>query len=163
MAKTKGATNVFDPTAFGEQLRAERRKAGFSNTKLLSKAIEKQTGVFIDFDTLMKYERGEREPDVTKLVAISFTLYQEKWLSGMNNLIMLSIPLTLKKDEDNFGTKVFAAAQGYEEEKMLEQAAIRRKSNELEYLLKEAISQLNEELNETKTQISMLNEKLTNR
>lgn len=157
MPKTKKPTNVFNPALFGEQLRTERRKAGFSNTKLLSKAIKKQTGVFIDFDTLMKYERGEREPDVTKLVAISFTLYQEKWLSGMNNLIMLSIPLTLKKDEDNFGTKVFAAAQGYEEEKMLEQAAIRRKSNELEYLLKEAIFRLNE----ANTQIKMLNEKLT--
>lgn len=79
MGKKKPATLVFDPSLFGRILREQRRLAGYSNTKVFSQAIQEKTGVFVDFDTLMKYERGEREPDVSKLLGIAFTLYGQDW------------------------------------------------------------------------------------
>lgn len=93
MVRVKQETKVFSPFAFGKKLRSERRIKGYSNTKKFSEAIQERTGVFIDFDTLMKYERGEREPDITKLMAISFALYENRWLKGLENLLIYSMPL----------------------------------------------------------------------
>lgn len=92
MAKKKPATNVFDPEKFGRKVREERRLAGFKNTKEFSEAIKNSTGVFIDFDTLMKYERGEREPDISKTMAIAFTLYKRDWGDGLFDLLRFSFP-----------------------------------------------------------------------
>lgn len=91
----KPPTKVFDPQAFGETLRNERRKHGFSNTKKLSKAIEEKTGVFIDFDTLMRYERGEREPDISKITAIAFSLYGYEFKEGREKLLNAALPISL--------------------------------------------------------------------
>ena len=94
MANKKRATSVFDPQRFGNALRAERRKKGYTNTRVFSEAIQKETDVFIDFDTLMKYERGEREPDVTKLVAIAFTLFKTNWIEELETLLIASLPFS---------------------------------------------------------------------
>lgn len=161
MANTKASTKVFNPAAFGEILRSERRKAGFSNTKLLSQAVKQETGVFIDFDTLMKYERGEREPDITKLIAIAFTLYHEKWLHGLNNFLMLSIPIEFENGNITSGIKIFSQAQGNAEEDTLEKQAIKSKITSLEYLLEETLSMLNEQ-NEAFKKLYSLYEKLNN-
>lgn len=91
----KPPTKVFDPVAFGKTLRSERRKCGFSNTKKLSKAIEEKTGIFIDFDTLMRYERGEREPDISKITAIAFTLYDYEFKNGRDKLLNDALPISL--------------------------------------------------------------------
>lgn len=92
MAKKKSDTRVFSPERFGRKLREERRLAGYKNTKEFSEAITKLTWSFIDFDTLMKYERGEREPDVSKLVAITFTLYGADWKDGLAELLSFAQP-----------------------------------------------------------------------
>lgn len=72
---------IFDPKRFGELVRQERRKAGFSNTARLSDGIREATGVFIDKDTLIRIERGERLPDVQKFFAIAYTLGGSRWES----------------------------------------------------------------------------------
>lgn len=92
MARKKAATEVFDPVKFGTHLRNERRRAGFSNTKDLSKALQEKTGTFIDFDTLLKFERGEREPDISKLIALSVVIYGDRWDEGLVSLASGAMP-----------------------------------------------------------------------
>lgn len=92
MAEKKPDTKVFSPERFGRKLREERRLAGYKNTKELSEAIQELTDTFIDFDTLMKYERGEREPDVSKIFAIAVTLYGSNWADGLRGLLAFAIP-----------------------------------------------------------------------
>lgn len=74
MAVKKAKTSVFDPKIFGELLREERRAAGFSSAPKFSEAIERETGIYIDKDTIHKIERGEREPDISKLIAMCETI-----------------------------------------------------------------------------------------
>ena len=71
MGKTKPNTNIFSPEQFGKSLRMMRHLAGFSNTRSFSEAIKDCTGESINFEVLMRYERGECEPDLTNLIAIS--------------------------------------------------------------------------------------------
>lgn len=92
MAKKKPDTKVFSPERFGRKLREERRLAGYKNTKELSEAVQELTDTYIDFDTLMKYERGEREPDVSKMVAIAVTLYGSDWRDELGSMLTFSIP-----------------------------------------------------------------------
>lgn len=94
MAKKKPTTKVFDPVAFGESLREKRRGAGFSNVKKLSEAIEKDTGEYIDPDTLHRIERGEREPNISKLEAICITIFGNDWLRELVNILKSSLPAT---------------------------------------------------------------------
>lgn len=70
MTRKKPATSVFVPEQFGNYIRDRRRKCGYSSTKVFSDSIRQFTGVYIDPDTLNKIERGEREPDISKFVAI---------------------------------------------------------------------------------------------
>lgn len=70
MAKKKPDTSVFSPEQFGEYVRGKRRACGYSSTKVFSDSIKQLTEVYIDPDTLNKIERGEREPDISKFVAI---------------------------------------------------------------------------------------------
>lgn len=102
--KKKPDTTVFSPDRFGNILRSERRKKGFTNTKQLSEAIKEKTGVFVDFDTLMKYERGEREPDVTKLLAIAVTIFEDKWVTELSAVLISSLPIS------SYGNSIFANA-----------------------------------------------------
>lgn len=92
MAKVKAATQTFDPVRFGRILREKRRIEGYSNTRQFSDAILDKTQTFIDSDTLLKYERGEREPDVSKLVAIATTLFGGGWDSKLMEILRDSIP-----------------------------------------------------------------------
>lgn len=78
----------FDRALFGANLRNERRRAGFTNTKALSAALQEKTGTFVDFDTLLKFERGEREPSASKLVAIAVVLYGRDWPDGLVSLVL---------------------------------------------------------------------------
>lgn len=75
----------FSASKFGEALREMRRAVGYRNTKSFSEAIEEQTGVFIDKDTLFKLERGERLPDVEKYYAIVATLSPRKTIGSFAN------------------------------------------------------------------------------
>lgn len=110
MGKKKPATPVFDPVKFGSHLREKRRTLGFSNTGVLSDAIKADTGVYIDFDTLHKIERGEREPDVSKLAAICFTL-GKRYGTG-SDMLMLEDLMTAAKPLD-----FYFIEDGYEDER----------------------------------------------
>lgn len=92
MAKKKPDTKVFSPERFGRKLREERRLAGYKNTKELSEAVQELTDTYIDFDTLMKYERGEREPDISKTFAIAVTLYGSSWADGLRGILAFAVP-----------------------------------------------------------------------
>lgn len=70
---------IFNQKRFGEVIRQWRRQEGYSNTASLSEAIETKTGVYIDKDTLIRIERGERLPDVGKYFAIILTLSGDSW------------------------------------------------------------------------------------
>ncbi len=96
MARKKQPTKVFDPIEFGKLVREDRKRAGFSSAPKFSKAIKEKTGVYIDPDTLHKIERGEREPDVTKLIAMSATMYEKHnlgWSAGLGFLLDRSQPV----------------------------------------------------------------------
>lgn len=88
----KAATEFFDPVKFGRILREKRRVAGFSNTRKLSQSVKEKTGVFVDPDTLLKYERGEREPDITKFTALLVTIFGDEWRDEMPEIIIESMP-----------------------------------------------------------------------
>lgn len=92
MGKKKASTSLFSPAIFGEILRNERRERGYSNTRKFSAAILDKTGTYIDFDTLLTYERGEREPDVTKLVAIAVTLADDLWTEWLTSILSSCVP-----------------------------------------------------------------------
>ena len=92
MGKKKANTSLFSPAIFGEILRNERRERGYSNTRKFSAAILDKTGTYIDFDTLLTYERGEREPDVTKLVAIAVTLAGDFWTEWLPSVLSSCVP-----------------------------------------------------------------------
>lgn len=70
---------IFNQKRFGEAIRQWRRQEGYSNTTAFSNAIENKTGVYIDKDTLIRIERGERLPDVGKYFAIILTLSGDAW------------------------------------------------------------------------------------
>ena len=70
---------IFDQRKFGALIRRWRRQEGYSNTELFSEAIEEKTGVYIDKDTLVRIERGERLPDVGKYFALILTLSGDCW------------------------------------------------------------------------------------
>lgn len=72
---------LFNAEWFGHYVRGARHDAGFKNAKSFSNAIEEKTGVFIDKDTILLIERGERLPDVEKYYAIVATI------SDSNNLM----------------------------------------------------------------------------
>lgn len=96
MGKTKPDTNIFSPEQFGKSLRMMRRLAGFSNTRSFSEAIESCTSESINFEVLMRYERGEREPDLTNLIAISMTIataHKKNFSDCLLSLVLDSIPL----------------------------------------------------------------------
>lgn len=63
-------TPVFSPRLFGEILRKKRYEAGFSSADSFIKAISEQTGVYIDKETMLRMERGQVEPSISKLIAI---------------------------------------------------------------------------------------------
>lgn len=92
MGRKKAPTDVFIPEAFGAALRRRRKEQGFSSVDKLSGAIKEATGVYIDRDTLFKIERGEREPDISKLVAICITLYGVSWRTKLGYLLKESVP-----------------------------------------------------------------------
>lgn len=71
MAKKKPDTYVFSPVRFGEYVRKKRRGAGYASTGEFSESIKELAGVYIDPDSLIKIERGEREPDISKAIAMS--------------------------------------------------------------------------------------------
>lgn len=97
MAKKKPPTSVFVPEQFGAELRKKRRESGFASTKAFSDAIKDETGVYVDFDTLNKIERGEREPDVSKLVAMCATIGRKhndhKGHDVLDDLLSFSEPI----------------------------------------------------------------------
>lgn len=102
MTAKKQATKVFSPEAFGKELRNSRRTAGYSSTPKFSEAIKEKTGIYIDHETLHRIERGEREPDITKLIAMSATLAdtskdknKETIFEKIEDLLMSSIPIDL--------------------------------------------------------------------
>lgn len=103
MTRKKENTAVFYPAEFGKVLREERRSAGFTSTPKFSEAIKEDTGIFIDPDTLHKIERGERETDPSKLIAISITISNRKaenWILVVDRLLSNSVPLEIAfKDE----------------------------------------------------------------
>lgn len=68
--RTKSDTPVFSPILFGASLRRWRRACGFSSVDKLGDAIKKQTGVYIDHETLLRTERGIAEPSISKLLAM---------------------------------------------------------------------------------------------
>ena len=92
MTRKKAPTDVFDPEAFGLALKRRRKEQGYRSVPKLCEAIENLTGVHIDPDTLYKIERGEREPDMTKLVAICITLYGVSWRTKLGYLLNESVP-----------------------------------------------------------------------
>lgn len=92
MARKKAPTSVFDPEAFGSALKRRRKEQGFSSVPKLCESIEDLTGVHIDPDTLYKIERGEREPDMTKLVSICITLYGVSWRTKLGYILNESVP-----------------------------------------------------------------------
>ena len=105
MALKKRPTKVFDPVEFGKLVREDRKRAGFTSTPKFSAAIKEKTGVYIDPDTLHKIERGEREPDVTKLIAISATMYEKHslgWLTGLSFLLNRSQPVEFAFSEAKY-------------------------------------------------------------
>lgn len=67
----------FNAKWFGDYLRQTRKAEGYKNTKQLSEAIEERTGVYIDFNSIDRYERGERMPGVDRFFAIIATLENE--------------------------------------------------------------------------------------
>lgn len=96
MTRKKENTAVFYPAEFGKLLREERRSAGFTSTPKFSEAIKEDTGIYIDPDTLHKIERGERETDLTKLIAISIAISNRKaehWTNVAGRLLSDSVPL----------------------------------------------------------------------
>lgn len=64
----------FNAKWFGDYLRETRKAAGYKNTRLFSEAIEERTGVYVDYNSLDRYERGERMPGVDRFFAIVATL-----------------------------------------------------------------------------------------
>lgn len=96
MGKTKPNTNIFSPEQFGKSLRMMRHLAGFSNTRSFSEAIKGCTGESINFEVLMRYERGECEPDLTNLIAISMTIaiaHKKNFSNYLLSLVLDSMPL----------------------------------------------------------------------
>lgn len=105
MARKKAATKVFDPATFGKLVRMDRKRAGFSSAPKFSEAIKNKTGVYVDPDTLHKIERGEREPDITKLIAICATMYEREllgWSANMGSLIHQSQPVEFAFSEPKY-------------------------------------------------------------
>lgn len=65
---------LFNAHKFGAYLRKERTEKGYKSARAFSKAIEERTGVYIDKDTILLIERGERLPDAEKYLALLATL-----------------------------------------------------------------------------------------
>lgn len=134
MGKKKADTPLFSPTIFGEILRDARRDRGYSNTKKFSAAILDKTGTYIDFDTLLTYERGEREPDVTKLVAIAVTLSDDFWIEWLPSVLASCVPEnveeisieTLERLHRNLGYLVSLLSSLHEEDINIEDESTRR-------------------------------------
>lgn len=82
---------LFNARWFGRYVREERHKAGFKSAKSFSDAIQEKTGVFIDKDTILLIERGERLPDVEKYYAIIATISNSNslmcWQSWADDII----------------------------------------------------------------------------
>lgn len=92
----KPKTPVFDPEAFGKTLRKFRRNADFSSADSFCEAVKEKTGVYIDKNTIHMIERGERDPDITKLIAMCFVISEsisDTWESVLETLIEESLPL----------------------------------------------------------------------
>lgn len=66
--------HIFNREAFGKLLRERRKEFGYRNTKDFSDAILKKTGFSINQETLARYERGERLPDIEQFLALLITL-----------------------------------------------------------------------------------------
>lgn len=90
--RPKSPTAVFVPEKFGQYLREKRRKAGFSSAPKFSESIKEKTGIYIDHETIHKIERGEREPDITKLIAMCFAIKPTNYLGVLDDLIVSSHP-----------------------------------------------------------------------
>lgn len=101
MRKKAKATELFDPLFFGKKLRTVRRARGFKNTKELSSAIKRVTGVYIDFDTLMRYERGERDPCASNFAALLVTLYGSEHLHDGLSELLTDSSIEIPKENTN--------------------------------------------------------------
>ena len=65
---------ILNTKAFGHLLREKRKEQGYRNTKDFSAAIYDRTGLTINAETLARYERGERKPDIEQFLALTITL-----------------------------------------------------------------------------------------
>lgn len=106
--EVKPDTPVFSPRLFGEKLREMRKAAGFSSVDKFVRAVEEQTSVHIDRETLLRIERGQLEPNVSKLVAMAHVLASKRFFEQMdeglviNELLVYSKPLDYLIKSDKF-------------------------------------------------------------
>lgn len=78
---------IFNCEAFGHLLREKRKEQGYRNTKDFSAAIYERTGLTINAETLARYERGERKPDIEQFLALAISLSRNNspstWAQGI--------------------------------------------------------------------------------
>lgn len=108
---------IFDCTKFGELLRENRKEQGYKSTKDFGAAIFKKTGLSINQETLARYERGERKPDIEQFLAIVITLSKndtpESWAQGLTTEIYRSC-LDGKPYLFKLSRSILAISQGLE-------------------------------------------------
>lgn len=93
----KDNTRVFSPRQFGEHLRDMRRESGFSSVDSFSKSIADETGVKIDRESLLRIERGQLVPDLSKFVAICYTIAETRPGEQLNEFGVVRELLTYSK------------------------------------------------------------------
>lgn len=95
--RVKPDTKVFSPKLFGEKLRATRLEYGFSSVDKFIDAINKKTGVTIDKASMLRIERGQLDPSISRLMAICATLASVSELPQIDELAILSRLLNYAK------------------------------------------------------------------
>lgn len=88
----KGDSEIFSPVRFGAALKNAREHVGITSADKLSKIAKEKTGVTINRDTIYKYERGEREPDITNLVAMFLSMFGDSWADELRDCLLSSMP-----------------------------------------------------------------------
>lgn len=90
----KRKERIFNNDAFGALLREKRKEQGYKNVNDFSAAILDKTGLSINPETLARYERGERKPDIEQFLALAITLTDKRdaysWAQGITQEVYLT-------------------------------------------------------------------------